>query len=172
MAEQTRKILFCVCGGFFLVALIFTIVCLADSYHIIKEGSVGIYYIQGRLQETLAKPGKLAIIRAPFGCNNFIIFHFIFGTLIIFSLHLHRVYLNKFLFFRRELGPTIYNGSGGNHYKTKNWQTRRREYCYKRRNYQCFPLHNSHQWCARQSNYSIDQKVWHKLQKDSGVWSD
>jgi len=40
-----------------LAALIFTIICLANSYHIIKEGSVGIYYVQGRLQETLAKPG-------------------------------------------------------------------------------------------------------------------
>lgn len=40
-----------------MVGLIFAIVCLADSYHIIKEGSVGIYYVQGRLQETLAKPG-------------------------------------------------------------------------------------------------------------------
>ena len=113
MGEQTRKILLCVCGGSFLVALIVVIACLADSYHIIQEGSVGIYYVQGRLQETLAKPGKITILKAQFGCNLWYIhcFHLVLTLSLFEQVSIH---------FRRQLGPTIFNGSGGNHYKTKN----------------------------------------------------
>ena len=32
-------------------------VCLADSYHTIQEGNVGIYFVNGRLDDNLSTPG-------------------------------------------------------------------------------------------------------------------
>ena len=40
-----------------VVALGVTIACLADSYHKINEGNVGIYYKHGALQDRVTDPG-------------------------------------------------------------------------------------------------------------------
>jgi len=46
-----------ICGLSFGVILIVTIVCLADSYHTIQQGNVGIYFVKGRLDDTYSNPG-------------------------------------------------------------------------------------------------------------------
>ena len=40
-----------------VVLLSITIACLADSYHTIEEGNVGIYFNYGALQERVTEPG-------------------------------------------------------------------------------------------------------------------
>ena len=44
-------------GAVFVVALAITIACIADSVHVIDEGTVGVYYVHGALQEGTSKPG-------------------------------------------------------------------------------------------------------------------
>ena len=37
--------------------MIVVIVCLVDSYHTIRQGNVGIYFVKGRLDDTYSTPG-------------------------------------------------------------------------------------------------------------------
>jgi len=46
-----------ICGLSFGVILVVVIVCLVDSYHTIRQGNVGIYFVKGRLDDTYSTPG-------------------------------------------------------------------------------------------------------------------
>ena len=46
------------CGGLgVLTVFIFTSVLIVDSLHTIEEGSVGLYFVQGALQDRISSPG-------------------------------------------------------------------------------------------------------------------
>ena len=53
----TKTILFGVCGTFAVVLIGVVIACIADSVHVIDEGTVGVYYLHGALQEKTSPPG-------------------------------------------------------------------------------------------------------------------
>ena len=55
---QSIKCLAVVVVSFLVVLLAVVISVLADSHHIIEEGSVGIYYKFGALQDEVTHPGK------------------------------------------------------------------------------------------------------------------
>ena len=55
---QSMKCLLVVVVSFLVVLLAVVISVLADSHHIIEEGSVGIYYKFGALQDEVTHPGK------------------------------------------------------------------------------------------------------------------
>ena len=44
------------CAGV-VVVMIFVAVLMADSIHTIEEGTVGIYFVQGALDERISQPG-------------------------------------------------------------------------------------------------------------------
>ena len=44
-------------GGIFLFVIVFSAVIIVDSVHTIEEGNVGIYFVQGALDDTYTLPG-------------------------------------------------------------------------------------------------------------------
>ena len=55
LADVDRRIWI---GGSTLVALIvLTIALIAGSVHVVQQGTVGVYFVNGRLAETLGYPG-------------------------------------------------------------------------------------------------------------------
>jgi len=57
--QQTPSTLFklAIGGGIVLFLVVFTAIVLVDSLHTIDEGNVGIYFVQGALDETYTHPG-------------------------------------------------------------------------------------------------------------------
>ena len=44
-------------GALFTLVLAITIACIIDSAHVIDEGTVGVYYVYGALQDDISHPG-------------------------------------------------------------------------------------------------------------------
>jgi len=59
VGQQTPSTLFklAIGGGIALLLVVFTAIVLVDSLHTIDEGNVGIYFVQGALDETYTHPG-------------------------------------------------------------------------------------------------------------------
>lgn len=54
---SSAKIKLAIGGGIFLFVIVLTAVIIADSVHTIEEGNVGIYFVQGALDDTYTMPG-------------------------------------------------------------------------------------------------------------------
>ena len=63
MVSHRTKIILCVVG-ISVVVVVPIIACILDSCHIIDEGTVGVYYVHGALQNKIGKPG--VAWKAPF----------------------------------------------------------------------------------------------------------
>lgn len=54
---SSAKIKLAIGGGIFLFVIVLTAVIIVDSVHTIEEGNVGIYFVQGALDDTYTMPG-------------------------------------------------------------------------------------------------------------------
>ena len=91
-------------GGIFLFVVVFSAVIIVDSVHTIEEGNVGIYFVQGALDDTYTLPGvhwsipfvtvieEITMFECESKIKDYVVKHDLFLDDIMYNFHLFHTF--------------------------------------------------------------------------------